>query len=104
MDDGGFGESVGADKFVVGRMEGDNDDTDLASDSLRGPREIARFQTEGTELAVATTGSYKMDPLCTNTGVGLLSAGFESALLPCKFLVFQVGTYVKDIWAFYYAR
>jgi hypothetical protein len=31
-----------------------------------------------------------MDSLCTNTGVGFLSAGFESALLPCKFLVFRL--------------
>jgi hypothetical protein len=35
--DGGFGESVGSDQLVVGRMEGDNDHTDLAGNTLRGP-------------------------------------------------------------------
>jgi hypothetical protein len=104
LDDGGFGESVGSDQFVVGRMESDNDHTDFASDSLRGPREVARFETKSTELSVTTTGADEMDSLGSDTGVGFLSAGFESALLPCKILSFQVGTYVEDIWAFYYAR
>jgi hypothetical protein len=31
-----------------------------------------------------------MDSLGSDTGVGLLSSGFESALLPCKFLVFRL--------------
>lgn len=104
LDDGGFGESVGSDQLVVGRMESDNDHTDLASDSLRGPREVARFETKSTELSVTTTGADEMDSLGSDTSVGFLSAGFESALLPCKILSFQVGTYVEDIWAFYYAR
>jgi hypothetical protein len=37
LDDGGFGEGVGSDEFVVGRMECDDDDTDLAGDTLGGP-------------------------------------------------------------------
>ena len=105
LDDGGLGEGVGSDKFVVRWMEGDDNNTDLAGDSLRGPREVTSFEAKGTELAITTTGAHKMDSLCTDTGVGFLSAGFESALLPCKILSFQVGTYVMtDIWAFYYAR
>ena len=30
----GFSEGVGADEFVIGRMEGDDDDADFASNSL----------------------------------------------------------------------
>lgn len=84
LDDGGAGEGVGSDQLVVGRMESDNDHTNLAGDTFRSPGEVAGFETKGTELAVATTGTDKMDSLCSDTGVGLLSAGFESALLPCK--------------------
>src|SRR4051812_47160914 len=84
--DGGFGEGVGSDELVVGGMESDNDDTDLASNSLGSPREIAGFETESAELAVTTTGTHEMDSLGSDTGVGFLSAGFESALLPCKIL------------------
>ena len=37
VDDGGFGEGVGSDEFVVGRMESDDNYTDLAGNTLRGP-------------------------------------------------------------------
>lgn len=84
LDDGGLGEGVGADQLVVGRVEGHNDDTGLAGNTLRAPGEVAGLETESTELAVATTGADEMDTLGTNTGVGGLSAGFEGALLPCK--------------------
>lgn len=95
LDDGGFGEGVGSDQLVVGGVVGDNDHTDLAGNTLRGPREVTGFETKGTELSVATTGTDEMDSLRSDTGVGVLSAGFESALLPCKILSFQVGTYAK---------
>ena len=85
-------------------MEGDDNHTDLAGDALRAPREVAGFETESTVLSVSTTGTDEMDSLWADTGIGFLSAGFKSALLPCKILSFQVGTYVRDIWAFYYAR
>jgi len=87
LDNGRFGEGVGSDELVVGRMVGDDDDTDFASDTLGSPREVAGFETKGAELAVTTTSTDKMDSLGSNTGVGLLSSGFESALLPWKFLV-----------------
>lgn len=86
LDDGGAGEGVGSDQLVVGRVESDDDHTDLAGDTLRAPGKVAGLETEGTELAVSSTGADKMDSLGSNTGVGLLSAGFESALLPCKIL------------------
>jgi hypothetical protein len=41
LNDGGSGEGIGADEFVIGRMESDNDDTDFSSDTLRTPGEIA---------------------------------------------------------------
>jgi hypothetical protein len=104
LNNGGFGKGVCPNKFVVGGMVSDNDDTDLAGNPLRSPWEVAGFETESTKLSVSTTGTDEMDSLGSDTGVGLLSAGFESALLPCKSLSFQVGTYARGIWAFYYAR
>lgn len=84
VDNGRLGEGVGSDEFVVGRMESDDNHTDFAGNALRSPREVAGFETESTELSVATTGTDEMDSLGSDTGVGFLSAGFESALLPCK--------------------
>ena len=104
LDDGGLGEGVGSDEFVVRGMEGNDDDTDLAGDALRGPGKVAGFEAEGTEFAVTTTSADKMDSLGSDTCVGFLSAGFECALLPCKFLVFRLEHMSFDVWAFYYAR
>lgn len=84
LDDGGTGQGVGADQLVVGRVESDSDDADLAGNTLRSPREVAGVEAEGAELAVTTTGADEMDALGSNTGVGWLAAGFESALLPCN--------------------
>jgi hypothetical protein len=60
LDDGGAGQGVGADELVVGRVEGDTDDADLAGDTLAAPGEVAGFETETTELAVTTTGADEM--------------------------------------------
>ena len=83
MNHSGLGQGVGSDQLVVGWMVCDDDDTDLAGHTLRSPREVAGLETEGTVFAVASTGTDEMDSLGSDTGVGLLSAGFESALLPC---------------------
>lgn len=83
LDDGSLGQRVGADELVVGGVEGDDNDTGLAGNALGGPRKVARLETQSTELAVATTRAHEMDSLGTDTGVGLLATGFESALLPC---------------------
>ena len=104
LNDGGLGEGVGSDELVVGGVVHDDDDSDLASNTFGGPGEVTGLKTEGTELAVATAGTDEMDSLGTDPGVGFLSAGFESALLPCKFLVFRLEHMSCDIWAFYYAR
>lgn len=37
VDDGRLGEGVGSDEFVVGRMESNDNYTDLAGNTLRGP-------------------------------------------------------------------
>jgi len=78
LDNGGLGQGVGTDELVVGRVVGDGNDTGLAGDTLRAPGEVARVETEGTELAVATTGAHEMDTLGTDTGVGGLAALLES--------------------------
>jgi hypothetical protein len=83
LDNGGLGQGVGTDQLVVGRVVGDNDDTGLAGDTLRGPGEVARVETQGTELLVATAGADGVDALGADTGVGLLTARLENALLPC---------------------
>lgn len=83
LDDGALGQGVGADKFVVGRVVGDSDDTGLAGAALGGPGEVARVETQGTVLVVTATGADGVNALRADTGVGTLATGFESALLPC---------------------
>jgi hypothetical protein len=82
LDDGGLGQGVGADQLVVGRVVGDADDTGLAGAALRGPREVARVKAQGAVLVVAAAGADGVNALGTDTGVGGLAAGLESALLP----------------------
>lgn len=83
LDNGGLGQGVGSDELVVGRVVGDGDDTGLAGAALGSPGEVTRLQTESTVLVVAATGSDGVNTLGADTGVGTLSAGLESALLPC---------------------
>lgn len=83
LDDGGLGQGVGADQLVVGGVVGDDDDAGLAGDALGGPREVTRVETEGAELLVAAAGADGVDALGADTGVGLLAARLENALLPC---------------------
>jgi hypothetical protein len=78
LDDGGAGEGVGADKFVVGGVVDDTDHTGLLGDALRAPCEVAGVETQSTELAVAATGADKMNTLSTNTSIGWLAALLES--------------------------
>lgn len=81
LDDGRLGQGVGADQFVVGRVVGHDDDTGLARDALRSPREVARVETQGTELAVTTAGADQMDSLGADTGVGGLTTLLEGSAL-----------------------
>lgn len=82
LDDGGLGQGVGSDQLVVGRVVGDDDDTGLAGAALGGPGEVARVETQGTVLVVAAAGADGVDSLGADSGVGLLSARLENALLP----------------------
>ena len=82
LDDGGLGQGVGADQLVVGGVVGDDDDTGLAGDTLRRPGEVTGVETQGTVLVVAAAGADGVDSLRADSGVGLLSASLESALLP----------------------
>lgn len=82
LDDGGLGQGVGADQLVVGRVVGDTDDTGLAGGALGGPREVTGVEAQGTVLVVAAAGADGVHALGTDTGVGGLAAGLESALLP----------------------
>lgn len=80
LDDGGAGQGVGADELVVGRVEGDTDNADLAGDALGAPGEVAGVETETTELAVTTTGADEMDALGADSGGGGLTALLESSV------------------------
>jgi hypothetical protein len=81
LNDGRLGQGVGADELVVGGVVGNNDDTGLAGDTLRTPREVAGFETKGTELLVTTTGADQVDSLGSDTGVGGLATLLERPLL-----------------------
>jgi hypothetical protein len=83
LNDGRLGEGVGADQLVVRGVVDDTDDTGLAGGTLRSPGKVTRVETQGTVLVVATAGADSVDALGADTGVGLLAAGLESALLPC---------------------
>jgi hypothetical protein len=79
LNNSGAGQGVGADELVVGRVEGDTDDTALAGNALGTPGEVAGVETESAELAVATTGAHEMDTLSSDTGVGGLATLLESS-------------------------
>lgn len=79
----GSGKGIGTDEFVVGRVEGDDDDTDFASNSLRSPREIASFESKCTIFCVAASSADKMDALISDSSICGLATLFErSATMP----------------------
>ena len=80
LDDGGFSQGVGSDELVVGRMEGDGDDTGLLGNAFGSPGEVARIETDGAEFAVTSTGTDEMDTFGTDTGMGALTASLEGTL------------------------
>jgi hypothetical protein len=79
LDNSSFCEGVCSDEFIVGRMVGDDNDADFASDALRAPGEVARFETESAEFSVASSSADEMDTFGTDTGVGWLTALFEGS-------------------------
>ena len=80
LDDGGFGESVGADEFVVGRMEGHANDAGLARDAFGAPAEVSGVETEGAVFGITAADADEMDALGADTGVGGLATFLECAV------------------------
>lgn len=79
LHDGALGQGVGADEFVVRRMEGDGDDADFAGDALAAPGEVAGVDAQAAELAVAATRADEVDALGADTGVRRLAALLEGS-------------------------
>jgi hypothetical protein len=80
LHDSGFGEGVGADEFVVGGMEGYDDDTDFAGDALGAPAEVAGVETQGAIFGVAASDADEMDAFVADTGVGWLTTFLEGSV------------------------
>jgi len=79
LDNGGFGKGIRSDKFVVGRVESDDDDTGLSGDTLAAPAEVAGVESQTSELSVAAAGSDEMDTLVTDSSVGWLPTLLEGS-------------------------
>ena len=80
LDDGGLGQGVCAHELVVGRVEGDGDDADLARDALAAPREVAAVEAQAAVLGVAAAHADGVDALGPDAGRGGLAALFEGSV------------------------
>ena len=94
LDDGALDEGLGADKFVVGGIVDDIDDTGLARDGFTGPGEGTRVQTKSAVLNVSTTDANSVDALLTKLSVGRLTTKFKLSLLA---IVSTLGTSVRTL-------
>ena len=74
-----FRQCICSDKFVVGSVIDDDDNTGLACYSFRSPREIAAIESQSTEFLVASTSSDEMDSLVSDTCVCWLTTFLESS-------------------------
>ena len=86
-----FGEGVGADKLVVGRVESYDDDAHFAGHALGAPGEVAGVDAQGTVFLVAAARADEMDTLGTDTGVGGLAAFLECSVDELVGLFWQAG-------------
>lgn len=84
--DGGFGEGVRADEFVVRGMVGYGDDTHFPGYAFGAPGEVARVETEGTIFLVSAAGADEMDTLGADSCVGWLTAFLECSVKFRRFL------------------
>ena len=82
LNHGGAGQGVCADELVVGRVEGDGDDTGLAADALGTPGEVATVEAQRAELAVAAACAHEMDALAADSRVGRLTTFLECSVGP----------------------
>ena len=62
-------------------VESNVDNTGLAGNTLRAPREVTGLNTESTELLVTTAGTDRVDSLRSDTGVGGLTTQLKLSLL-----------------------
>ena len=65
MNNGTLDKGLGTDKFVVGSIINDINDTGLAADGFTSPAEGTGVQTKGTEFGVASTDTDGVDTLLT---------------------------------------
>ena len=82
LNDGGFGEGVGADELVVGGMIHDGDDAGLARNGFGAPGEVTGIEAEGTEFAVAAADTDGVDALAADASRGCLTAFLEGSEIP----------------------
>ena len=78
--DSGLGQSIGAHKLVIRRVEGDDNDAHFAGDAFAAPREVAGVEAEGAVLLVAAAGADEVDTFGADAGVGGLAAFFEGSV------------------------
>ena len=81
LNNGGLGERLGTHELVVARVVDDVDDTGLARDTLRTPREVAVVETQRAVLFVATACADRVDALRAETRVGRWATELELPLL-----------------------
>ena len=84
LDNSRLGEGIGADEFVIGGMERDDDDTDFSGDALGAPGKVAGVEAQGAVFGVAAAGANEMDTFVANTGVGWLAALLEGSKVDCE--------------------
>ena len=81
LDDGALDKGVGSDELVVGGVVDDTDQTSLSGAVLGAPGKVARVQSKGSVLDVATTDSNRSHSLLAETSVGGLTTELVDTLL-----------------------
>ena len=79
LDNRAFGEGIGSDELVVGRVVGDRDDADFAGDTFGAPAEVPRVKAEGAVFVVTAADADDVDAFGTDTGVGRLATFLEGS-------------------------
>lgn len=80
-DNGALDQSLGTDKFVVGRIVGNIQNTDLAGARLCAPRKVTAIKSECPELDVSSAAADLVDTRLTNLGHGGGATQFKLTLL-----------------------
>jgi len=80
-DDGALDQGLGTDQFVVGRVVGHVQDTDLAGADLGPPGKVSGIQAQGPELGVSSAAANLVDAGLTDLGGGRRSSQIVLSLL-----------------------